>query len=126
MQSNTKVFPLIGSCLFRGRLRFVLFCFVCAPLVSVVSLCPFSFLTGYEATLYGCEGSVRQSWELSATGKISLADYYGAEYDWFVPLCLSRAMEVGSSFFVLGFVWYRGSRCARVLSVHVIYKNRSC
>lgn len=52
--------------------------------------------TGYEASLYGCEGSVRQSWEMSATGKISLADYYGAEYDWFVPLCLSRALEVGS------------------------------
>lgn len=38
---------------------------------------------------------MRQSWEISATGKISLADYYGAEFDWFVPVCLSREIEVG-------------------------------
>eukprot|EP00903_Cladosiphon_okamuranus_P018045 g16606.t1 len=57
---------------------------------------PSTVIPGYEGTLYGCEGSVRQSWELSATGKVSLADYYGAEYDWFEPVCLSRKLELST------------------------------
>ncbi len=52
--------------------------------------------SGYEATMYGCEGSVRQTWEFSAEGKITLADYYGAEYDWYSPLCMSRDLVVGA------------------------------
>ncbi|CBN79893.1 Glucosylceramidase, family GH30 [Ectocarpus siliculosus] len=57
---------------------------------------PSTALAGYEATLYGCEGSVRQSWEMSATGRISLADNFGAQYDWFQPLCLSK--DISESF----------------------------
>ncbi|CAN0206041.1 unnamed protein product, partial [Ectocarpus sp. 4 AP-2014] len=57
---------------------------------------PSTALAGYEATLYGCEGSVRQSWEMSATGRISLADKFGAQYDWFQAVCLSK--EISESF----------------------------
>lgn len=46
---------------------------------------------------YGCEGSVRQRWELTDTGMISLADYYGAQHDWFLPMCISRTNAVSLS-----------------------------
>lgn len=55
---------------------------------------------GYEATMYGCEQSVRQSWDISADGKVALADYYGAQYDWYSPMCLSGDLtDVSTSIF---------------------------
>lgn len=39
---------------------------------------------------------MRQSWEMSATGRISLADNFGAQYDWFQPLCLSKDISVSA------------------------------
>ncbi|CAM9843061.1 unnamed protein product [Ascophyllum nodosum] len=55
-----------------------------------------SAMPGHEATTYGCEGSVRQSWELTASGMISLHDRYGALHDWFRPMCISRTIAHGS------------------------------
>ncbi|CAM9603532.1 unnamed protein product, partial [Discosporangium mesarthrocarpum] len=54
---------------------------------------PTGALPGFEATTYGCEGSARQSWEISSDGKIILADVFGSVYETFIPLCLSRSVS---------------------------------
>lgn len=73
--------------------RFFISRFIVSHVVFVFVLV---LLSGYEATVYGCEGSVRQNWEMSATGQLTLADYYGALYEGYLPMCLSGSVLVST------------------------------
>ncbi|CAM9842799.1 unnamed protein product, partial [Ascophyllum nodosum] len=59
-----------------------------------------SAVPGYEATIYGCEGSVRQSWKLTAEWRDISPDRYGALHDWFRPMCISRRIAPRSVYLV--------------------------
>lgn len=53
-------------------------------------------LVGYEATLWPCEGSIRQSWKLTQDGTLQLHDQMTEYFEYWKPVCLSREVDIAT------------------------------